>query len=61
MITSQNILLGELTQFIEDDYKVFDEIGNNRTTTIDHIINKARIRILILAVELHHEGTSSSS
>jgi hypothetical protein len=45
-------------------HKVFDEIGNNRTTIIhhiDHIISKASIRILVLAVKLHHKGRSNSS
>jgi hypothetical protein len=37
-----------VTQFTEDALKVFDEIGNNRTTIIDHIdhiISKASIQI----------------
>jgi hypothetical protein len=60
-IRSPPTLLGELTQFTEDAHKVFDEIGNNRTTTIDHIISKTSIRIIVLEVELHHKGTSGSS
>jgi hypothetical protein len=59
MITSY--LLGELTHFTVYAQKVFNEIENNRKTTIDHIISKASIRIIVLAVELHHEVTSSSS
>jgi hypothetical protein len=61
-IRSPPRFLGEFTQFTKDVHKVFDEIGNNKATTIDHIDHiKASIRILVIAVYLHHKGTSDSS
>jgi hypothetical protein len=42
---------GELTQFTICAHKIFDTIRNDRTTTIDHIISKAIIRITVIAVD----------